>query len=315
MTAPFADRLDAAIARTGSPCCIGLDPRLDWLPARLRSSLLVRPTAPAIARAVIELHRRILPRLAPIVPIVKPQLAFFEQLGAPGIEAYEDLVRRARELGLLVIADAKRGDIGTTADAYARAFLGGVAFHGTDVSPPPADALTVQPYFGTDGVQPFLDACDRTGGGLFVLAKTSNPSASEIQDLPTGKRRVVDVVAEAIARWGEPRVASCGYSSVGAVVGATQPRDVQALRSLMPRAIFLLPGYGAQGGTADDVVGAFDARGRGALVVAARSVYFAYRRNDGSEVDDFESAVESAARAMTREIQAALARAGKPCST
>lgn len=247
MIRPFADRLHDAIREKGAACCVGLDPRLDWLPAKLRSRVALRPTAASVARILVEFHRGLLQRLAPIVPAVKPQLAFFEQLGAPGIEAYEDLVDRAHELGLLVIADGKRGDIGPTADAYARAFLGGVRFGDHDLSPPRADALTVQSYFGTDGLEPFLEACRREGAGIYVLVRTSNPSSRELQGQPCGTRTVAETVAAAVDRWGSGLVGTSEWSSVGAVVGATHRAELAGLRAAMPRTPFLLPGYGAQG--------------------------------------------------------------------
>ncbi|HKE01733.1 MAG TPA: orotidine-5'-phosphate decarboxylase, partial [Planctomycetota bacterium] len=241
-----------------------------------------------------------------------PQLAFFEQLGSAGVAAYEDLVERARRLGLLVLADAKRADIGTTSEAYARAFLGGGSVEGAEISPPAADAMTVQPYMGSDSLEPFVEACDRRAVGVFVLVKTSNPGSAELQELRCGERRVCDHVAEMVARLGRTRVGASGYSPVGAVVGATHPSDLAPLRAAMPHAVLLLPGYGAQGAKADDVVGAFDARAGGALVVAARSVNFAYRRSDGAEDRDWEGSIERAARDMNASVAAALERAGKP---
>ncbi len=306
MPEPFADRLTLAVRRTGAPCCVGIDPRLDWIPAELRARFAARPTPHTVAAALQEMHRRIVDRIARWVPAIKPQLAFFEQLGAPGIAAYEDLVRHARDRGVLVIADAKRGDIGSTAEAYAAAFLGGVRLGDVDLSPPRADALTIQPWFGTDGVEPFLRACDREGAGLFVLVKTSNPSSAELQDLVCGDRTVSMHVAAAVDAWGRSRVGASGYSSVGAVVGATHRSHLLPLRRAMPRAILLLPGYGAQGGSASDVVDAFDDNGLGALVVAARSVHFAYRRPDGSEEPDWEAAIENAARRMCEDVAGAL---------
>jgi orotidine-5'-phosphate decarboxylase len=308
---PFSERLADAIDRTGAPCCVGLDPRLDWLPREYADRLRVRPTAAAAAAVVTEFHRRVLERLAPVVPAVKPQLAFFEQLGSAGVRAYEDLVECARALGLLVVADAKRADIGPTADAYARAFLGGVVCQGIDISPPAADALTVQPYFGTDGVQPFLDACAREGAGRYILVRTSNPSSSELQSLRCGEGTVAETVARAVHRWGLSLGRQDHYSPVGAVVGATHAGELARLRELMPRTPFLLPGYGAQGGKADDVVDAFDRQGQGGLVVAARSVNFAFRSAAGEEASDWLGAVEAAARAMAADVNGALARAGK----
>jgi orotidine-5'-phosphate decarboxylase len=259
---------------------------------------------------VREFDRRIVDRVAPHVPAVKPQLAFFEQLGAPGIAAYEDLVSHARNRGLLVVADAKRGDIGPTAEAYGHAFFGGHPLLG-GAGPPIADALTVNPFFGSDGVQPFLEAADRSGSGLFLLVRTSNPSSAELQGELGAPGSLSEAVARSVDAWGRFRIGAEGFSSVGAVVGATHAAALRRFRELMPRALLLLPGYGAQGGTADDVVGAFDDRGDGAIVVAARSVLFAYRKPDGTERGDWEKAVEEAARAFAEDVRRALRGAGK----
>lgn len=307
----FTDRLHEAIRKKQSPCCVGLDPRLDWLPRALRERAELRPSREALADVLVQFHTEILERIAPIIPAIKPQLAFFEQLGAPGIAAFETLVSQARKLGVLVIADAKRGDIGPTADAYARAFLGGVQFGNVDVSPPKADCLTVNPYFGTDGLEPFLAACDREGAGIYVLVRTSNPSSREFQALDAEGRSLAFHVAEAVQRRGAPRIGTSGYSSVGAVVGATHRDELRGLREAMPRTPFLLPGYGAQGGKAEDVVDAFDTRGMGALVVAARSVNFAFRGANGVENDDWAGSIERAAIAMVSDVRLALERAGK----
>jgi len=305
--AHFADRLLAATREKGSPCCVGLDPRLDWLPRELQSRFGLRPTAQSAAGALVEFHERILKRIAPLVPAVKPQLAFFEQLGAPGIEAYEHLVRTARALGLLVIADAKRGDIGPTAEAYARAFFGPLEIQGTRIDICAADALTVNPFFGSDGVKPFLDAARAQRAGLFLLVRTSNPSSAELQAHPAHAIALSDLIADRVHEWGSGDIGEEGYSSVGAVVGATHPKLLTDLRKRMPRALFLLPGYGAQGGKAEDVVGAFDARGAGGMIVAARSVNFAYRAADGSESADWEGAIEAATARMVTDVRRALA--------
>lgn len=307
----FADRLANAIDKAGAPCCIGLDPRPEWLPAEYRRRFELRPTREAIAAAVAEFHGRILERLSPVVAAVKPQLAYFEQLGPAGLAAYEDLVAAARSRDVLVIADAKRGDIGPTAEAYSRAFLGGFAYGGAALSPPAADALTVQPYFGTDGLEPFFEACDRQGSGLYILVRTSNPSSTELQSVRCGDATLSEIVAKRVHEWGSGRPSQGSYSSVGAVVGATHGKELARLRELMPRAPFLLPGYGAQGGKASDVTDAFDRQGQGGLVVAARSVNFAYRDSAGNEVSDWLGAVEAAARAMALDVRRALALAGK----
>lgn len=311
MTAHFADRLHEAILTKKSPCCIGLDPRLDWLPDRLKRRVSLKPTAASLATIVKEFHERILDQITPLVPAIKPQLAFFEQLGSAGIEAFESLVLSARQRNLLVIADAKRGDIGPTADAYARSFLGGVTFLGANIGPPTADCLTVNPFFGTDGVKPFIDIANSNGAGLYILVRTSNPSSSELQLLKSSELTISEHIASSVEKWGAAWTGSTGYSSIGAVVGATHPADLLNLRKRMPRTPFLLPGYGAQGGRASDVVDAFDQKGLGALVVAARSVNFAYRRADGSEEPDWELSVRKATEDMVADITTTLAAAGK----
>lgn len=306
----FADRLSAAILKKRAPCCVGLDPRIDWLPAEFRQRLSTRPTRESIAAALREFHTRILDRIAPIVPAIKPQLAFFEQLGAPGVAAFEHLTDHAHSLGLLVIADAKRGDIGPTAEAYAKAFLGGVRLGSVDISPPSSDCVTINPYFGTDGVQPFLDVCKERGAGLYILVRTSNPSSAEFQNRLGDRVPLADTVAEAVKRWGAPNVGNCGYSSIGAVVGATHRAELAHFRQLMPTTPFLLPGYGAQGAGAGDVVDAFDKQGLGGLVVAARSVNFAYRKGS-SEESDWCTSIEQAARAMVDDVVSTLRKNDK----
>ncbi|MBI3819290.1 MAG: orotidine-5'-phosphate decarboxylase [Planctomycetes bacterium] len=306
----FADQLHAAILQKGAPCCIGLDPRPQWLPKSLRERIRLRPTRASIAGAIVEFHEKIIDCIAPLVPAIKPQLAFFEQLGAPGVDAYERLVEQAHRLGILVIADAKRGDIGPTAEAYAHSFLGGVEFEGTDVSPPAADCLTINPFFGTDGVEPFLAACKQSNRGLYILVRTSNPSSKEFQLSQNPADSLSVKLARAVDAWGSTFINENGYSSIGAVVGATHAKELAEFRRLMPRTPFLLPGYGAQGGKADDIVDAFDTKGLGGLVVAARSVNFAYRR--GNEEDsDWRGAIEHAAREMVVDVTKALRRAGK----
>jgi orotidine-5'-phosphate decarboxylase len=310
-TAPFSDRLLDAIANKRNPSCVGLDPRIDWLPASMRARLATRPTRESVALGLVEFHRRILERLAPIVPAVKPQLAFFEQLGAPGLAAFEDLVSTARGLGLLVIADAKRGDIGPTAEAYARSFFGGPDFQGTRLSSPASDALTINPFFGSDGVLPFLESADRESAGLFILVRTSNPGSRELQLLPFEGKTLSEHIARKVAEWSRTRIHKHNYSSIGVVIGATQREELRSLRQLVPHSIVLLPGYGAQGAKAGDVVDAFDTMGFGGLVVAARSVQFAYRHSDGTESTDWLGSIEAAARRMCAEVTSALREAGK----
>jgi orotidine-5'-phosphate decarboxylase len=295
LTAAFADRLAGAVERKRSQLCVGLDPRVDLLPVELRGeSVLGRAAA---ASAVGRFCTGIIDSVAPYVVAVKPQVAFFEALGADGWRALEDVCAYARKAGLLVIADAKRGDIGSTARAYATAFV-----EPTAGGPALADAVTVNPYLGQDSVEPFLLACRRYGAGVFFLVHTSNAGASDVQEasLSDGTplwRHVAGLVHE----WGEDLVGERGLSSVGAVVGATYPREVGEARRAMPQAIILLPGVGAQGATPADVARAFTSGPSSALVNASRSVIYAYRDAD----DDWRAAAAREAARLAGEVWSA----------
>jgi orotidine-5'-phosphate decarboxylase len=265
-TAAFSDRLAAAVERKRSQLCVGLDPRVDLFPVELRGD----PPAEAVARFCCG----IVDAVAPYVVAVKPQLAFFEALGSNGMRALEEVCAYARSAELLVIVDGKRADIGSTGRGYAAAYLEG--------DEPLGDALTVNPYLGRDSLDPFLAACRRNGAGLFCLVKTSNAGGADVQDLVLSDGRTVWMqVAELVDDWGEELVGSNGLSSVGAVVGATFPREVGEARRLMPRAVLLLPGVGEQGGTPADVARAFTSGPASGLVSASRSVIYAYRNGGG----------------------------------
>ena len=261
-TVAFSDRLVAAVERKRSQLCVGLDPRVDLFPVELRGE----PSSDAVARFC----RGIVDAVAPYAVAVKPQLAFFEALGAEGVRAFEDVCTYARTAELLVIVDGKRGDIGSTGRGYAAAYLEG--------EPPLGDALTVNPYLGRDSLDPFLSACRRHGTGIFCLVKTSNAGSADVQDLTLSDGRTVWMqVAELVDEWGEELVGESGLSSVGAVVGATFPREVGEARRLMPRAILLVPGVGEQGGSPAELARAFTSGPASALVSASRSVIYAYR--------------------------------------
>ena len=291
----FADRVAEAVERKRSQLVVGLDPRIDLLPVELRGEAVLGRSA--AAAAVARFCKGIVDAVAPYTVAVKPQIAFFEALGADGWRALEEVSAYAREAGLLVVADAKRGDIGSTARAYASAFL---EPRGTD--PPLADALTVNPYLGEDAVEPFLLACRRYGAGIFVLVRTSNAGASDIQDLVLADgTQVWRRVARLVHEWGEGLVGERGTSSVGAVVGATYPRAIGEARRAMPQAILLLPGVGAQGATPADVARAFTSGPASALVNASRSVIFAYR----DAADDWRAAAGGEAARLAAEIWAA----------
>jgi orotidine-5'-phosphate decarboxylase len=291
-TTHFADRLAEAVERKRSQLVVGLDPRPEMLPVELRGEAqLGREEA---AAACDRFCRGLVDAVAPYVVAVKPQVAFFEALGADGIRALEDVCSYSRAAGLQVIADGKRGDIGSTARAYAAAFLEGPK--------PLADALTVNPYLGRDSVEPFLAACRRDGAGIFCVVKTSNAGGAEVQDLVLSDgRRVWQQVAELVAEWGEDLIGERGLSAVGAVIGATHPRAVRDARRILPRSVLLLPGVGAQGATPGDVARAFTSGPASALVNVARDVIYAFRVSGM----DWRSAAAAEASRYAREVWAA----------
>jgi orotidine-5'-phosphate decarboxylase len=293
----FADRLLAAIDdKGGAPVCVGLDPVYERLPAAFRHHQ--RADDETIAAALLEWCRQVLEAVAPIVPAVKPQSAYFERYRSAGVEAYFDVVRLAREMGLIVIGDVKRNDIGSTAQAYAAGHLGAADS---------ADAVTVNPYLGDDGVEPFVKAGGASGRGLFVLVRTSNPSGAVIQDFTdAGGTALYEHVAAQVAKLGQNQVGACGYSSVGAVVGATYVQQARRLRELMPQQIFLVPGYGAQGASAADCAASFKSDGTGAIVNASRSVIYAYLdASNKPRHGDWRQFVAQAAREFAGDIRAA----------
>lgn len=293
----YADRLEEAIARAGNACLVGLDAHVDSLPAEFAAAREA-PTRAERARAVADFLCEVIELVAGRVPAVKPQSAFFEVLGADGAAAWERVVRAARDAGLLVIGDVKRGDIDSTARAYARAFLEDGAAR--------CDAITVNPWLGADSVAPFLEACRATGAGIYVLVRTSNPGSALFQDhgVPPLHERVADAVSE----WGKGLVGTCGLSSVGAVVGATHPAELARLRARMPTTPFLIPGYGAQGAGARDVAGGFLPGGRGALVNSSRGILFAWKLERNRD-KHWKDASRSALQAMIAEIEAVAGRA------
>jgi orotidine-5'-phosphate decarboxylase len=290
----FADRLGAAIERKRSQLVVGLDPVPDRLPVELRGQAVLGRAGAAAACA--RFCCGIVDAVAPCAVAVKPQSAFFEALGADGARAFEEVSAYARAAGLIVIADAKRGDIGSTARAYAAAFV-----ESREGGPPLADAVTVNPYLGRDALEPFLAACRREGAGLFCLVKTSNAGGGDVQDVTLSDgRRLWQHVAQLVRGWGEGLVGELGLSSVGAVIGATFPREVAEARRLLPQAVLLLPGVGAQGGRPADVARAFTSGPASALVAASRSIIYAYRTGGA----DWRAAAGAEAARLAREIWA-----------
>ena len=291
----FADRLMDAIDKKGTPALVGLDPRYESLPAELRPD--ENPSRAAAAEAIGTFCKRIIDVVAPLVPAVKPNLAFFEAFGWEGYRAFSEVAAYAQEQGLLVVADAKRGDIGSTAAAYAKSL-----FEAMNV-----DAVTLSPWLGSDSLAPFFTYAAR-GKGFFLLVKTSNPSSADIQDRPLGDGTVFEHVATLVDGWGADHIGERGFSSVGAVVGATFPEQAADLRRAMPRTPFLLPGYGAQGGKAESLKNAFGAGGYGALVNSSRGIIFAYQKDTGE--GGWEEAVHRATLAMRTDLAGAVPDAG-----
>ena len=290
----FADRLVDAVESKRSQLVVGLDPVVGQLPEELRVEAEGgRPEAAAI---FVRFCCGIVDAVSPHAVAVKPQSAFFEALGADGVRAFEEVCDYARAAGLLVIADAKRGDIGSTARAYASAFV-----EPRGDAPPLADAVTLNPYLGGDSLEPFLAACRRNGAGLFCLVKTSNPGGADVQDVTLAAgRRLWEHVAGLVHEWGDDLVGSSGLSAVGAVVGATFPREVAEARALLPQTVLLLPGIGAQGGAPADVAAAFAAGRASALVSASRSVIYAV----GDRGGDYRLAAGAEADRLAREVWA-----------
>jgi orotidine-5'-phosphate decarboxylase len=299
MTTPFADRLAAAVESKQSALVVGLDPQLEKLPAEIRSG--IDPAGDArtqAAQAIRRFDAAVIELVAPYAVAVKPQVAFYEQWGPEGLAAYEHAIGAAHAAGLLVIGDVKRGDIGSTAAAYARAHLGWPR-GGAPRAATTADAITVNPLLGKDSLAPFLDAVAQDGAGLFVLVRTSNPSARDVQDLTVDGRPLHERLAALVVEWGSGARGRSGYSSVGAVAGATAPRELQRLRDAMPGTWFLVPGVGAQGATARDTAPAFDRKGLGALVNSSRGILYAFGE---PAAPNWKSAVRDAARQLRDEL-------------
>jgi len=301
----FSDRLIAAIRRKRNPVLVGLDPRAESLP----KGLLTGEGNEAVARAYVAFCRGIIDVVAPLVPAVKPQAAFFEQLGPAGCVALGEVISYAAAKGLIVILDGKRNDIGTTAQAYAEGYLGGgqgsrVRGQGSGWN---ADALTVSPYLGDDSITPFLTIAKERGAGIFVLVKTSNPGGGRFQDLVAGGKPLYRHVAEFVDLLAAKSRGSEGYGIVGAVCGATYPEQLAELRQAMPSTLFLIPGFGAQGGTAKDCAAAFDEKGLGGIVNNSRGIIFAHSRveyRDKFGNARWQEAVEAATRDMIGQLAA-----------
>lgn len=296
----LSDRLISEIIKKESPIVVGLDPRLDMIPEEIRNKhfKIYGETLKAVSECIIEFNRGIIDAITPHVPAVKPQIAFYEQYGIEGLIAYQDACMYAKENGLIVVGDVKRGDIGSTSKAYSIAHLGKTIVGSNKFSTFEVDFATINPYLGDDCMQEFMEEIDLYDKGIFILVKTSNKTSGQLQDLVVSGEMVYEKAASMVNHWSEKHYGNSGYSAIGAVVGATYPEELKALRKKMSRAIFLVPGYGAQGGGAKDIIGAFDKEGLGALINNSRGILYAYMKKGG----DYKSAAERATMEMKMAI-------------
>lgn len=302
------DRLIEKIKQTNNPTVIGLDPRYDMLPKCVTDKY--SKDLEGISKAIIEYNKVLIDATYDIIPAIKPQIAFYEMFGVPGMQAFEETCKYARKKGMIIIVDMKRGDIGSTAQGYSNAYLGKTKIGDIEESIFDVDFVTVNPYMGTDCVKPFIEDCKKYGKGIFILVKTSNPSSGELQDvkLEDGKE-VYKKVAELVEEWGKELVGEHNYSSIAAVVGATYPKQLEELRSLAPHTYFLIPGYGAQGGKANDIALGFDRNGLGGIVNASRSLMCAYKSDrwkDTYSEEEYAKATRAEAIRMKEELNQAI---------
>ena len=296
------------IKKTNAPIVVGLDPMLDYIPKQVQEKAFAEQgeSLEGAAEAVWQFNKAIVDATYDLIPAVKPQIAMYEQFGIPGLTAFQKTVAYCKEKGLVVIGDVKRGDIGSTSKAYAVAHLGKVKVGNAICSPFGEDFVTVNPYLGTDGVQPFVDVCKEEDKGIFVLVKTSNPSSGEFQDRLVDGRPLYELVAEKVVEWGNQCMEG-DYSNVGCVVGATYPEMGKVLRKLMPNTYILVPGYGAQGGKAEDLVHYFNEDGLGAIVNSSRGIIAAYKQEKYQKfgAEHFAEASRQAVLDMVEDINSA----------
>ena len=299
------EKLVERIKKLEAPIVVGLDPTLNFVPGFLLDKAINEKgeTLEAAADAIFEFNKKIVDAVYDLIPAVKPQIAMYEQFGIPGLMAYKQTVDYCHEKGLLVIGDAKRGDIGSTSTAYAIGHIGKVKVGSTEIAPFDEDFLTINPYMGSDSVVPFVEECKKYDKGLFILVKTSNPSSGEFQDQKVGKKAVYELVGKKVDEWGAELVKN-GYSDVGAVVGATYPEMGEVLREIMPKAYILVPGYGAQGGTAAELKPFFNKDGLGAIVNSSRGIIAAYKQDKYAEygAEGFAEAARAAVIDMKNDI-------------
>ena len=303
------NQLVANIKKTGAPIVVGLDPMLNYIPEQVQKKAFAEygETLEGAAEAIWQFNKEIVDKTYDLIPAVKPQIAMYEQFGLPGLAAFKKTVDYCKEKGLVVIGDIKRGDIGSTSAAYAVGHIGKVKVGSKTYAPFDEDFVTVNPYLGSDGVNPFLDVCKEEKKGIFVLVKTSNPSSGEFQDQKIDGRPLYELVGEKVAAWGS-EVMGDEYSYVGAVVGATYPEMGKVLRKVMPKAYILVPGYGAQGGKGKDLVHFFNEDGLGAIVNSSRGIIAAYKQEKYASFGElnYADASRQAVKDMIEDISTAL---------
>lgn len=301
------DRLIEKIAAMKNPTVAGLDPKLSYIPPYILEEAFAHfgETLEGAAQALLQFNCGLIDALCDVIPAVKPQCAYYEMYGWPGVRVLYETIRYAQGKGMFVITDGKRNDIGSTMEAYAAAHLGKISVGGRMFSPFGADALTVNGYLGSDGILPLLDICRKEDTGIFVLVKTSNPSSGEVQDQQIGARPLYRMMGDLCERWGRELPGHHGYSGVGAVVGATYPDQLEELRTALPHTFFLVPGYGAQGGSAESVRPAFDQNGLGAIINSSRALMCAWQK-EACDEQDYAGAARREAIRMRDEITASI---------
>ena len=299
------DKLIEQIKEKDNKTVIGLDPRYEMIPECIKSKY--PQNLIGVSEAIIEFNKKLIDATYDIIPAVKPQIAFYEMYGLEGIRAFKETCEYAKENGMLVIADIKWGDIGTTAKAYSNAFLGKTKIEEKEIGIYDVDFVTLNPYMGIDSIKPFIEDCEKYNKGVFILIKTSNPSSKEIQDLKLEDgEELYTKVAQLVEKWGENLRGKYGYSSISAVVGATYPKELQNLRKIAPHTFFLIPGYGAQGGKAKDIALGFDKNGIGGIVNSSRGLIYAYKSDlwkTKYTEEEFAEATRAEAIRMKEELR------------
>lgn len=302
------DKLIEKIQQTSNPTVVGLDPRLAYVPEFIKNEAYEKygKTPKGAAEAFYLFNKEIIDAVYDLIPAVKPQVAMYEQFGADGIESYINTIKYAKEKGLVIIGDVKRSDIASTAEAYSNGHIGRVDVEENKFEIYYEDFITLNPYLGYDSIEPYINNCKNYERGMFVLVKTSNPNSGQFQDLSVDGKKLYEKVGELTAQWGEELMGTKGYSSIGAVVGATHPEQAEALRKIMPKTFFLVPGYGAQGGTAQDLKVCFNKDGLGAIVNSSRGIIAAHQNKkykDKFDEKEFAQAARQAVLDMKADLQ------------